>query len=143
MSGNLQLAADAIGAKAAEVSGIDTIETKPKMSTTRKLPAIFVTYLSFHEKALTFGPSSLMTYDFQLTLYLKLDGRNLEKQYTAVLDLVNKIVDTFRNSFTLDGVVMKAEIKTGRMVIDIPKNPDAQPLWIGHRFALEVSFEES
>lgn len=143
MASNLQLAADAIGEKASQVSGIRTVETKPKMTTTRKLPAIFVTYTGFHEKPLTFGPTSLMKYDYQLTLYLRLDGRNLESQYAAVLDLVNKVADTFRNSFTLDGVVLKAEIKSGRMVIDIPKTPDGEPLWIGHRFALEVSFEES
>lgn len=142
MSRNLEIAAQAIAAKAQEVTGIETIETKPKFSTGRKLPAIFVTYLGFKQEPMTYR-SSEMRYQFLLTLYLKLDGRNMEQQWNVLLDLSNEIVDTFRNSFTLDGAVMKAEIKAGKVVIDIPKNPDGRPFWLGHRFTLEITFEES
>lgn len=140
--GNIQLAADAIAAKVQEVSGIKTVETRPKFSTSRKLPAIFVTYVGFKQTPLTYR-SHAMVYKFLLTLYFKVEGRNLEDQWDRILDLSNEIVDTFRNSITLDGVAMMAEITDGKPVIDIPRNPDAKPNWLGHRYDLEITFEES
>jgi DNA-binding XRE family transcriptional regulator len=143
MSGNLQEAAEAIGALASTITGIENVETRPKLTAGRNLPAIFVTYDSFKQAPMTFGPTWEMVYTFQLTLYLALDGRNMETQWDSLLDLSNKIADTFRSSFTLEGTAWSAVILGGRAIIDTPRSPQAKSSWIGHRFQLEVTFEES
>jgi len=142
MSSNLQAAAEEIGLIASAITGIENVETKPKFSAGRNLPALFVTYDGFKQGPMTFR-SWQMIYTFQLTLYLSIDGRNMEPQWDSLLDLSNKIADTFRSSFTLDDVAWKAIIVGGRAIIDIPRTPGGKSAWIGHRFQLEVTFEES
>jgi hypothetical protein len=142
MAGNLQDIADAIGNLASTITGIENIETRPKFTAGRSLPAIFVTYDGFKQGPMTFK-SWEMLYTFQLTLYLSIDGRNIESQWDSLLDLSNKIADTFRRSFTLEGEAFKAVIVSGRAIIDIPRTPGKKSSWIGHRFQLEVTMEES
>jgi len=143
MSHNLQIIAEAIGEVAQTITGISNVETKPKFTAGRTLPALFVTYEGFRQKPMTFGPSWKMTYSYNLTLYLAIDGANMETQWDSLLELSNALADTFRNSFTLEGTVFKAAILNGKTIIQIPKNPTSRPKWIGHRFVLEVSMEES
>jgi len=142
MSSNLQNVAEAIGALASTVTGIDHVETRPKLTAGRSLPAIFVTYDGFKQGPMTFK-SWEMLYTFQLTLYLAIDGRNIEAQWDSLLDLSNKIADTFRSSFTLEGAAFKAVIVSGRAIIDLPRTPNQKSTWMGHRFQLEVTMEES
>jgi len=139
----LQIVAEAIGSLAQEITGIKNVETKPKFTAGRSLPALFVTYEGFRQLPLTFGPSWKMIYSFNLTLYLPLDGRNIETQWDSLLDLSNEIADTFRRSFTLESVAFKSEVLSGKPIIHIPKVPDGKPKWVGHRFNLEVTMEES
>ena len=142
MAGNLQDIAEAIGDLAGTITGIENIETRPKFTAGRNLPAIFVTYDGFKQGPMTFR-SWEMLYTFQLTLYLAIDGRTMEPQWDSLLDLSNKIADTFRSSYTLEGAAFKAVIVSGRAIIDIPRTPGQKSSWIGHRFQLEVTMEES
>jgi hypothetical protein len=142
MAGNLQDVAEAIGELASTITGIENIETRPKFTAGRSLPAIFVSYDGFKQGPMTFK-SWQMIYTFQLTLYLALDGHNMEPQWDSLLDLSNKIADTFRSSFTLEGAAFKAVIVSGRAIIDIPRTQGKKSAWIGHRFQLEVTMEES
>lgn len=143
MAHNLQLIADAIGDLVQSVTGISNVETKPVFTVGRSLPAVFVTYEGFRQKPMTFGPTWKMIYSYTLTLYLPLDGHNMEPQWDSLLELSNEIADTFRNSFTLDNVVFSAKITDGKAVIQIPRTPNSKPKWIGHRFMLEIEMEES
>jgi hypothetical protein len=142
VSGNLQDIADAIGELARDISGIENVETRPKFTAGRSLPAIFVSYDSFKQGPMTFRSWS-MIYTFHLTLYFALDGHNIEPQWDSLLEISNKIADTFRNSFTLEGTAFKAVIVGGRAIIDIPRVPGKKSSWIGHRFQLDVTMEES
>jgi len=140
---NLDIAAATIAAKVQEVTGIENTETRPRFFTGRKFPAIFVAYQGFKQTPMTYR-SHKVVYRYLLTLYLKLDGKGIDTKWDTLLDLTNAITDTFRNSFTLDNdLILKAEIKGGKVIIDVPKNPDAKPYWLGHRFELDVTFEES
>jgi len=143
MAHNLQLIADAVGEIAQTITGIANVVTKPVVTVGRTLPAIFVVYEGFRQKPMTFGPTWKMTYTYTMTLYFAIDGANMETQWDSLLELSNEIADTFRNSFTLDGAVYKAEITHGKAIIQIPKIPTSRPKWIGHRFMLDVEMEES
>lgn len=143
MAHNLQIISEAIGELASQVSGIANVETKPKIVAGRVLPSIFVVYEGFRQKPMTFGPSWRMIYNYNLTLYLALDGANLETQWDSLLELSNAIADTFRRSYDLGGIAFKAEIVHGKAIIHIPRNPATKPKWIGHRFSMDVTMEES
>lgn len=138
---NIEDIATAIGEIASEISGIQTVYTKPVWELSRKLPSILVLYDGFDNMPLELH-SDEMSYKYEMTLYFRLEGTDVGPLWSRVCTFANVIVSTFRLEPTLHDTVLKSRIVSGRPIVDVPTTVQAKPKWIGHTFKLHASAEE-
>lgn len=125
-----------------DITEILAVYKYPVTELGRKFPALVILYNGFTAGSAP-NRSTETRYNYEFTLYLPLEGRNIEITWAELKVLVPKILDKFRANPGLGSTVWWSIIEAGEPIIQIPMNPADKPKWIGHSFRLRAQKEET